>query len=380
MSWIIPENRLGPEPRIIIDGNLKQNICIKGIAGTGKTLVLMHLVRKVMHIEPNIRICVLAYNNLIVEHYRMGFDELCMRVNVMTYYSFTKSSQNYDYIFCDNIQNISSKTLVQISSQSKYVIVTIDPYIKLFATDPLTNELTLSICEIISLLTPKVYDLFTHNYCSSKRILISKVLRINLYQGINSISKIDTQVRICKAKNDVEELQYIYRYAKRGLKVGNSSSVLLPTHDLIMSFIQSVILLEGKQPWTIQTNKYGKTDYSVLNCYLEKNGLPIQCLGNGYGHLSECQNKISISTYYSSLGLQFDDVYIPYVNSNMYINSDEQISRNALALAMTRCRYSLYITYTGKIHEYLKDAEADCCIIDIHEALSSNSASIFKGF
>lgn len=150
---------------------------------------------------------------------------------------------------------------------------------------------------------------------------------------------------------------------------------------MVLSFIQGWLSLTDKQPWSIQTNTWGKTDYSSLNRYLEKNNIPIQCLGNGYGHINDCDNKISILTYYSSQWLDFDNVFIPYMNTNMFINSNEQISRSAFILAITSCYENLYITYNGMPHKYLDDIEIGCHKIDINEALTTTTVgNIFTSF
>ena len=67
------------------------------------------------------------------------------------------------------------------------------------------------------------------------------------------------------------------------------------------------------------------------------------------------------------------------MNSDTFINSNDLISRNAFALAITRGRY-ISITHYGERHAFLNEIERDCCQIDIHKALSDNSLKIIKGF
>ena len=114
--------------------------------------------------------------------------------------------------------------------------------------------------------------------------------------------------------------------------------------------------------------------------FVEKNMIPFQCLGNTFGQIGDCQNKTSILTYHSSQGLHFDEVFIPNMNTNLFINPNEHIGRNALALAITRFDCSLYITYNGILHRYLSGIETNCINIDIQEVLTTPpTENVFAG-
>ena len=91
---------------------------------------------------------------------------------------------------------------------------------------------------------------------------------MNIFTGQIERNKIDTQVRLCEAHNNEEEVKYIMREAKKAVNVGQTAAVLIPTQDKILSFIQTVIRLEGKQPWNVQTNNYGRPDYSACRLQL----------------------------------------------------------------------------------------------------------------
>ena len=60
------------------------------------------------------------------------------------------------------------------------------------------------------------------------------------------------------------------------------------------------------------------------------------------------------------MGLIFDFVFMPFVNSDQYISPNELINRNAFVLASTRSRIGLYYTYNGSKHHYLNLIEDNC--------------------
>lgn len=376
MDWIVPENKLDIVERAIIDSGLRQNLCIKGGPWTDITLVLVHLLRRIVLAEKEARVIVLSFNNLTMELYRKAIHEVGLKVDTATYHQFKRTPISYDYIICDNVQNISFGTFNFIKNYASYLIITVDPYIKLFKTDSITSEPTLSLNEIENVFESRIFELIPRNSSPFLCRIASKILGMNPVLKFSNLSKVDSQINICKAITEIEELRYVISMSKRCLSCGYSCGILLPTHHLILSFFQNLLLLEDKQPWIVKSNKWGKTDYSALNNYLDKIDVPFQFLGNDSGDLSNYCDKISVLSYFSSQGLKFDYVFIPNMNSNMFINSNNLISRNAFALAITRGRYSLFITHSAERHDFLNEIEQDCCQIDIHKVLSVNSLNV----
>jgi len=97
-------------------------------------------------------------------------------------------------------------------------------------------------------------------------------------------------------------------------------------------------------------NRWGKTDYDLVNHYLEANELILQYLGNSYGNLeeSERKRKIYLLTYHSSKGLDFETVFLPGMNANLDIwEGDDEMERRLFYVAATRSRRNLFITYSS---------------------------------
>ena len=301
--------------------------------------------------------------------FEAAFAEMGYRVDVVTFYDFMKSSRSYDYILSDEVQDLTPSVLRAMNNRARHVVVAGDSNQSIYDMDPRYREDTVSPSQINSLLSSRDFELgIIHRLSSSI---------------INAVQKFLPRLNIFSAKR--EEVKYMIREAKKAVNVGQTVGVLIPTQDKILSFIQTVIRLEGKRPWDVQANNWGKTDYSSLNRYLLLNGIPLQYVGNGYGQFSDNSNKVCVMTYHSSKGLDFDNVFLPYLNNSLFIVSDETLSKTLFMVAMTRSRNNLYLTYSGYKHAYLNNFAADCNKIDIHDALNVqqqkfNGGSVFAGF
>ena len=105
----------------------------------------------------------------------------------------------------------------------------------------------------------------------------------------------------------------------------------------------------------------------------------MQYVGNGTGEFSENVRKITVMTYHSSKGLDFDYVFIPGLNRGMFISYNENLSKTLFMVAMTRSRNNLYLSHSGTKHEYLNKFSSDCSLIDIHSSLNDTGARIGGG-
>lgn len=202
---------------------------------------------------------------------------------------------------------------------------------------------------------------------------------MNIFAARRDMSKQSTQVRVCQAQNFDEEVKYILKEGKNAVNNGYTTGILIPTGKAIIAFVNTALRQEGKPEWAPTTNRYGSIDFSSLNSHLNRYGVQMQYVGNGTGNFSEGIRKITIMTYHSSKGLDFDNVFIPGLNRNLFITYNSDLSRTLFMVAMTRSRNNLYLTYSGYKHEYLQKFSSDCNSIDIHANLNQQSTGFGGG-
>jgi ATP-dependent exoDNAse (exonuclease V) beta subunit len=99
----------------------------------------------------------------------------------------------------------------------------------------------------------------------------------------------------------------------------------------------------NKPIWEEVKNKYGKPDFGKLNIHFKQNKVRIQYVANRYGSFADNPDVITLTTYHSSKGLDFDTVLLPGCSNYAYSDSFED--RTLLMVGMTRTRKNLYISH-----------------------------------
>lgn len=383
MAWIIPENKLDAQQRDFLDkvDVNRRNIWIKGFAGSGKSVLLAYTVKKIKSKSSNASILVIVFTKSLVEMFKAAFSEMGLNVSIDTYYGFMKSSNRYDYILCDEVQDLVPRVIREMGSRSSHVIVAGDSNQSIYECDPQWKEVTVSPSEIGNLLNADSFELgIIHRLSRSIIDAVQRFLpRMNIFSSKRDMTKSDTQIRLCEAPSESKEVSYIMEQATKAVNQGYTTAILIPSAQKIINFVNQALTNAGKPEWVEQTNNWNKIDFGAMNTHLRNNGIKMQYVGNGYGSFSETDHRIIIMTFHSSKGLDFDNVFIPYANSSMYINSNDSLSKTLFMVAMTRTRENLYITYYGYPSDYLEAFKSNCSHIDIQSIGTTTFSSSTSG-
>jgi superfamily I DNA/RNA helicase len=376
MAWMIREDQLDPDQKDFINIEAKKtgNIWVKGFAGSGKSVLLVHSLRDILQSQPNAKVAIVVYTHSLIDMFKTGMRELNLpsTIPIMTYIEFVdKNSSNYDYIFCDEVQDLPSRVLYAMKNRARKVIVAGDSNQSIYDTDPRWNEPVVNPEQIGDIINARAFSLnVIHRLTRSIIAAVQKLLpKMNIWGAKRDLTKQDVNIRLCEATSEKEEIKYIYQEIQKGTSVGDTCAILLPTNDLIQKFVDIVMTLNNKPSWNTKKNNWGKPDYGELNRHFRSNGIKLQFVGSGYGSLRDAeQSKESIlMTYHSAKGLDFDNVFLPFLNSNFHLHP-----RNAETLfmvAMTRSRKNLYLTFFGYNHDFVDKFKAECTEISIAELM-----------
>lgn len=362
-KWFVPEDRLNPDQqRFLRDVNINQeNIWIKGFAGSGKSILLVHVANKILSQRPNARIAFIVYTQSLVEMFRTALRELGLNIPVMTYFSFMSSGSSYDYILCDEVQDLTPRVLNKMYEKSAHLVVAGDSNQSIYPEDPRWRESTVDVSQIPQLFHGRDFELTIVERLTQSIInAVKSLLRLNIFNSRVNINHTDTKISLCNASTQQGEISFVIQNATRVVSRGYTAAILIPTQKGIVEFVNNVLASQGKPTWSSKLNQYGKVDFGAMNRHLSSNGIKMQYIGNGYGEFKSNPDYIVLMTYHSAKGLDFDYVYIPFCNDRLWISYNQELSKTLFMVAMTRARMNLYLTYSGTLNNYVSPFENDC--------------------
>lgn len=356
MKWLPGENDLVKEQTDFRNKVWTENgnVYISGFPGSGKSVCLLYAVKTIRDKKPDASILFVEFTHSLIKMIGAALHELGLNnVPVVTYDDFRWNYMGpYDFIICDEVQDVSQRLVELMKKRAKRVIVGGDPNQSIYETLP-NNEPTIGPDELKGLLTPATTEL-TILHRLNKYIIKG----INCFMpGMRMLAEKSSMLKKHKpaylwhCMDQSDEVKRIMEDAKTALNFGESVAVLLPTHNKIENFVNLYLQAAGIPAFDFcQDRQYRKPNYGLLNQHLAKHGVKMQCITNGFGSLVTDSDKIILSTYHSSKGLDFDKVFMPFCNQGYGTEDDPRL----FMVAMSRSRKDLILSYTTNMNRFLQ--------------------------
>lgn len=356
MKWLPGENDLVKEQTDFRNKVWTENgnVYISGFPGSGKSVCLLYAVKTIRDKKPDASILFVEFTHSLIKMIEAALNELGLnKVSVVTYDDFRRNYMGtYDFIICDEVQDVSQRLVELMKKRAKRVIVGGDPNQSIYETLP-NNEPTIGPDELKGLLTPATTEL-TILHRLNKYIIKG----INCFMpGMRMLAEKSSMLKKHKpaylwhCMDQSDEVKRIMEDAKTALNFGESVAVLLPTHNKIENFVNLYLQTAGVPAFDFsQDRQYGKPNYGLLNQHLAKHDVKMQCITNGFGSLVTDSDKIILSTYHTSKGLDFDKVFMPFCNQGYGTEDDPRL----FMVAMSRSRKDLTLSYTTNMNRFLQ--------------------------
>lgn len=378
MKWLPGENDLVKEQSDFrkMVWTESGNVYISGFPGSGKSVCLLYAAKTIRDKDPNASILFVEFTHSLIKMIEAALAELRLtNIQVVTYADFEKNYRDsYDFIICDEVQDMSSNLLELMKSRAKRVIVGGDPNQSIYETIP-NGGPTVGPDEMKSILNPKTAELTILHRLNKFIIrgINSFMPQMRMLAEKSSMLKKHKPAYVWHCIDQTDEVKRIMDDAKTALNYGESVAILLPTHGKIENFVNIYLQLIGKPIFDFsQDRQYDKPNYGLLNQYLEEQGVKMQSITNGFGSLVTDSDKIILSTYHSSKGLDFDKVFLPFCNQG-YGNGDDP---RLFMVAMSRSRKDLTLSYTTNMNRFIQkffnNCEA-CQFIDFKDMAKGSS-------
>jgi superfamily I DNA/RNA helicase len=391
MQWMIEEARLGPEQREIIDEmhNLNGNpVWIQGHAGSGKSIVLLHSLTDYVIRNPDANVVVVVFTRALIDLLASGLRQIPalagMNIPVITIYDVNGRlyrGDKFDAIFCDEIQDIPTILLERMKRGCNQLIIAGDAAQSIYSSVPNFNERPATKAEIIAQLNPEEKTTTTIYRLTRTIIGVLRNVYNNLFADMVHIGREDSEIRLFKADNYSDEIEFSWRETKQVNtdRPGEVNAVLFFKKNDMIKYVDTILNIERKQKWSEEQGSIytiASRDFKAMNAHLNKQDIPLMYVGNGIGSLEQAnrENKIVLITYHSSKGLDFDAVALPSIQTDLGAADNE----NALILvALSRAKRDLLITFTGSMYSGFRRFLLNTTVKKICDLGTDNDGVVF---
>jgi len=350
MGWYIPFDRLSAKQVEVLNGITKQlerPHWVQGFAGTGKTLIVTHLMERVAQLKPDASVCFITYTHALKDLVKSGLHgPVAQRVVIKTHTQYLSERKKYDYVFLDEVQDIPASQLNGIKSLATNLYVAGDSDQRIYNEGAREDQIN----QVVQPVTWKLLEIFRLTKLL-QRVAQAILPRTKLVEGLQAANMAEVTVRLVKHDTSRDESAWVWREASRRARAGEPSVVLFPTHKAIGRFAREVAatLDLGEPP------RRQKGRYDDFNEFWSEAGVDVMYFGNGNGDITVADNRpyVLLMTFHSSKGLDFRNVFIPGMSADAVIvhsdalRDEPELDRRLLFVAVTRSRENLFISYNG---------------------------------
>jgi hypothetical protein len=363
MKWMIPINQLDAVQTRVIEEileNLGSDHLVKGFAGSGKTIVLTHVLERLAAGSKRRNICFATHTHALKDMVESGLSAQALdKITITTFDALRNTKRPYDILVADEVQDIRRRYLDPIS----------ESYLSLIAAADFDQRIYLDAAnedEITKLL----------RFASEHELQEIHRINDNVFQVATSILEArvpdEALIRddadktlIYRGATKLDEMKTVYQEAKRVAAREQPSAVLFPTKKLIKEFIDLNAGFFGWQsPPNLESKSYQGDRYSVMNAYLAREKTGLQVFGSGSGEMADSDRRpvTYLMTYHSAKGLDFPQVFLPHLTSGTrmdpMVQAKDEDERRLFFVAITRAKRRLFLSYHGTPHRFIGEIDS----------------------
>ena len=367
MKWMVSINDLDAvQARTIenIINNQDENHWVKGFAGSGKTIVLTHVLERLASAKPAVKVCFATFTHALKDLVESGLsDNAKQKIDISTFNGLRKLHNNYDIVVADEMQDIPSRVLPTLADKSDVLIIAADLDQSIYRSACSVAELNAAVkpakehqLREIHRINQNVFEIATSVYTNAKVVAQTKVRQD------------DEQAQIFEGTSIRDEFLTMFEESVRVSVKESPSAILLPSKVLLDKFISTISTANsytGTPPSVKDAERpeIGEQadPFKEINAYLKKNKSPLQVFGGGSGSLydSDTKKMVYLMTYHSAKGLDFSNVFLPHLTEDVSLepmkNSTDDQERRIFFVATTRARERLYLSYHDEPHRFIEE-------------------------
>lgn len=334
---------------------------IKGYAGTGKTILLIHLANE--YLKARKKVAYVTYTHALVKRARDDLESLGVRQDklpIFTVDAFNSSKKSYDLILVDEVQDLPQNKIEKLLSSGGRFIFAGDLNQSIFLSSAKPDR----IKKLLG--NPKVVELRDIYRLPEAISYASHLVYEEADSAENALVTVheDSSVNIVKARSEEAEVSWVYEQALKEARPGMPSAILFSDHKDLQNFISTLASIKGlgTPPAVGKLEVSGGRDYGPVNRFLKKHGLSLAMVGGAGGGEINTANRarmVFAMILHSAKGLGFQSIFMPYMHSDRLpcpykpLKNKDEWQRRFVYVALTRTQLNFYASYTGEMNDIL---------------------------
>ena len=340
---------------------------IKGYAGTGKTILLIHLANE--YIKARKSCAYVTYTHALVKRASEDLASLGVRQDklpIFTVDAFNSSDKSYDLILVDEVQDLPQNKIEKLLLRGGRFIFAGDLNQSIFLNSAKPDK----IKKLLG--NPKVVELRDIYRLPEAISYASHLVYEEADSAENALVAVreDSSVNIVEARSKKAEVSWVYEQALKEARPGIPSAILFSKHEELQEFIAILASVKGlgPPPPVGKLEVGGGRDYGPVNRFLKKHGVSLTMVGGaGGGELSTANRTrmIFAMILHSAKGLGFQSIFMPFMDSDRLpcpyppLKNKDEWQRRFVYVALTRTHLNFYASYTGEMNDILTRLEDD---------------------
>ncbi len=331
-DWMIKESELDDDQIKVLMATLDKSCVVAGCAGSGKSVLALIKAQRVQKAHGN-NYQVIVFTKALCRYMNAGRLELGLNNDFCHHWDWVnkKSAPHSDYIIVDEIQDFDKDEIKQfISSAKKNFYFFGDTaqsiYEGLKTPMPVGNIRSITPAEK----HVKEFELYRNYRLPIPVARIAQFVGVDLDVFLESTykSRETAMPRFLGYATKDDQLEAIDRIIKKNQMT--DVAILLP-HNKYVGDVYDKLSKMGNYEVKVKDNDRWQDTLDFLS------------------------TNPKIMTYYSAKGLQFETVFLPYIEDFTEVRPSD---RKALYVAMTRTYRNLYVMYSNCLPAVLKQVDA----------------------
>ena len=350
--------QLDAAQRRTIDSVVKaqhQNHWIRGFAGTGKTIVLTHILKR-LAAEQDTSVCFATFTHALKEMVESGLTDAELdSIETTTFPGFGRLRGGFDVVVADEFQDIKTSTLSTIQRKASSLVIAADPAQRIYRFSVKEDELARSLRPI------KEHKLQTIHRINLPVYLVATAIYPDADFSPGNAPEDDREpVQLMSAPTRLSESRMVLAEATRIAKAGSPSAILVPSNAHLTTFLEDIAIGNGwGQVPQIRVAEEWDDPFGAANTFLKKHRSPLQLFGSKSGSLtrSDKSKVVYLMTYHNAKGLEFPYVFMPFLTEDTTLepmkNASVEEESRIFFVAATRAKERLYLSYHGESHMFI---------------------------